>query len=245
MPQTFLDLMHVKYLGYLQFFPGSVLWLLCHEILPASPIANLRGIGLYVRRFQIRNDAPSKFPLEAFQRLSIFQRRKGYPKLRGKGARVRHVSKAIAKLWSKKMSSHDDNHRRIALMSRLDAEVEHILEEYQPNFGFYALPPQPGMQVRAKQSQIAQLYQQLEEEFATKDTPLFNVVSKPHYSHHILDDASSLHPHLSWCWRGEDFMGVASTLLSSCLRGRSDVQAGVKAIDKYRLAMNLAWKDAN
>jgi hypothetical protein len=38
------DYMHVKYLGYRQFFLGSVLWLLAHEILLGEPLANIRAI---------------------------------------------------------------------------------------------------------------------------------------------------------------------------------------------------------
>ena len=123
------DYMHVKYLGYQQFWLGSVLWLLVNEVLPASPIANLRGIGLYVRRYQIRHRITAKFPLGAFGKLSIFLRKKGYPKLRGKGAHVRHLATALASLWNRKHNPHDPNHVRVKLMFKLDLEIEAVLEE--------------------------------------------------------------------------------------------------------------------
>ena len=108
------DCMHVKYPGYQQFFLGSVLWLLAHEILLGEPLANIRAIGLYVFRCQRRNSIPSKFPLTAWRKLSIFERQKGFPKLRGKGAHVRHVAKALRALWNRKMSQANRNHRRVA-----------------------------------------------------------------------------------------------------------------------------------
>ena len=37
-------------------------------------------------------------------------------------------------------------------------------------------------------------------------------------------------------------MNVSSTLLSSCLRVRSDRQASLKALQKYSLGMQLAWE---
>jgi len=236
------DLMHVKYLGYQQFWLGSVLWMLVHELLPASPLANLRGIGLYVLRWQRRHNVSARFPLGSFQKLSIFQRKKGYPKIRGKGAHVRHLGGALAALWNKKMSPTNPNHVRVKLIFKLDLEIESILNSYSPDSGCYALPEPQALEVRAKQSQKAQLHQMLEEEYSTADVPLFNVTSKLHYSHHIMDDSRHLHPHLSWCWRGEDFMNVSSTLLSSCLRGRSDRQASIKALQKYSLGMQLAWE---
>ena len=236
------DLMHVKYLGYQQFWLGSVLWMLVHELLPASPLANLRGIGLYVLRWQRRHNVSARFPLGSFQKLSIFQRKTGYPKIRGKGAHVRHLGGALAALWNKKMSPTNPNHVRVKLIFKLDLEIESILNSHSPESGYYALPEPQALEVRAKQSQKAQLHQMLEEEYSTADVPLFNVTSKLHYSHHIMDDSRHLHPHLSWCWRGEDFMNVSSTLLSSCLRGRSDKQASIKALQKYCLGMQLAWE---
>ena len=239
------DYMHVKYLGYQQFFLGSVLWLLVHEILLGEPLANIRAIGLYVFRYQRRYNIPSKFPLTAWRKLSIFERQKGFPKLRGKGAHIRHVAKALSSLWNRKMSPANRNHRRIALIFKLDSEVDAILDRYSADLGYYALPAEDATSVISKQIQISQLYQVLEEQYATAATPLFNVVSKLHYSHHIFDEARHLHPHLSWCWRGEDFMNVASTLLSSCMRGRSDAGATIKAVQKYRLAMHLSWRKMN
>lgn len=237
------DLMHVKYLGYQQFFLGSCLWLLCHEILPGSPVQNIRSIGLFVFRYQQRERVSSKFPLGAFQKLSIFTRKKGFPKLRGKGAHVRQVSKAIGACWRRNMSQDDPNHRRVALIFKLDQEVEDLLSGHQPSDGYYALPPNEANAVKRKHNQISQLYQVLEDNYANAAVPLFNVVSKIHYCHHIYSESCNLHPYLSWCWRGEDFMSVASDLLSSCLRGRSDVGASIKAVQKYRLAMHLCFKD--
>ena len=236
------DLMHVKYLGYQQFWLGSVMWILVNEILPASPLANLRGIGAYVSRWQRRHNVSAKFPLGAFQKLSIFQRKKGYPKIRGKGAHVRHLAGPLASLWKWKMDPANPNHVRVKLMFKLDLEIDSILEEYSPHNGYYAVPRQQALEIRSKQIQKSQLYQVLEEKYSTAAVPLFNVTSKLHYSHHIMDDSRDLHPHLSWCWRGEDFMNVSSTLLSSCLRGRSDRQASIKAFLKYSLGSKLAWE---
>ena len=140
------------------------------------------------------------------------------------------------------MDPANPNHVRVKLIFKLDLEIESILEEYSPHNGYYALPRQQALEIRSKQIQKSQLYQVLEEKYSTAAVPLFNVTSKLHYSHHIMDDSRDLHPHLSWCWRGEDFMNVSSTLLSSCLRGRSDRQASIKAFLKYSLGSKLAWE---
>lgn len=236
------DLMHIKYLGYQQYFFGSVLWLLCFRILPAGPKANLRRIGLFIAWYQKRNPCSAKYSMQAFQKLTIFQRKKGCPKLKGKGSQIRHIAPALAAFWSRHMSGDDIIHRRVALVFKLDAEVDKILDEFSPQRGFYSVPHAEYNHLRNKQIALSQLFLQLEEHFSASDVPLFNVVSKLHYCQHCYDDAKDLHPYLMWCWRGEDFMNVASTLLSSCLRGRQDMLAVSKAAEKYRLGMFLSWK---
>ena len=54
-----------------------------------------------------------------------------------------------------------------------------------------------------------------------------------------------LHPHLAWCWRGENLMGRISTLISSCVSGRTDVSATLKAAEKYGLACHYMWSAAD
>lgn len=237
------DLMHCKYLGYMQFFLGSVLYLLTHVLMPSTPISNLRRIGLMVRRIQNREaGVVNKFPLNAWSKLSIFLRKKGYPKLRAKAAQIQDVSRALARVWNR-FAAHDNvNQRRIKLVFQLDQDIETTLSEYAPKTGYYALPANVAQELRKKQIQLSQLMVMLEEFYADEARQLFNTVSKLHYTAHIVDSASTMHPHLNWCWKGEDFMQKSSVLLGSCLRGRSDVSATVKAIHKYRYALYMSWK---
>ena len=71
------DYMHCKFLGYVQFLFGSVLYMLTHQILPLNPLANLHRVGLFIHTFQSRRATPNKFPVSAFRKLSIFVRAKG------------------------------------------------------------------------------------------------------------------------------------------------------------------------
>ena len=235
------DLMHVKYLGYQQYFLGSVLYLLCFYILPGTPLQNLHVVGLHVLKFQRKYGMQNKVSALFFRKLSIFVRKSGFPKMRGKGGQIKSLGPAIGSCWKKHMSPANSTHRRIALMFKLDQEIEGTLQEYAPEHGFYAVPPAEAQAVRKKQMEFSQLYVQLEAHFSDEDAPLFNVVSKLHAAAHIFDNAKCLHPFLTWCWKGEDFMQTASTLLGSCLRARTDAGATIKAGLKYSLAMRLAW----
>ena len=235
------DLMHTKYLGYQQYFLGSVLYLLCFYMLPGTPLQNLHAVGLQIFKYQKKCGMQNRMPLSFFRKLSIFVRKSGFPKMRGKGGQIKSLGPAIGSCFKKHMSSGNTTHRRIALIFKLDQEIESTLGDYAPVHGFYALPAVEAQAVRKKQMELSQLLVQLEAHFAEEDTPLFNVVSKLHAAAHIFDNARCLHPFLTWCWKGEDFMHTASILLGSCLRGRTDAGATIKAGLKYCLAMRLAW----
>lgn len=236
------DLMHVKYLGYIQYFLGSVLYLLCYVIMPQDPLSNLRQIGLMVSRFQRQLELPTRVPMNFFTKLSLFKRKTGFPKLKGKAAQVKALVPTLARVWQRWSSQDNLHHRRIGLVFKLDLEMEKLLNEYQPNDGYYALPAAEASTLRQKHNQMAQLMVMLEDFYKDEARPLFNVVSKLHYACHLIDNANTLHPFTSWCWKGEDFMQTASILLASSLRGRSDISATIKALDKYRYAMHLRWK---
>ena len=46
------DLMHCRYLGYLQQLFGSVFWLLCEEMMQGSPLVNLRELWNFLKTYQ-------------------------------------------------------------------------------------------------------------------------------------------------------------------------------------------------
>ena len=235
------DLMHVKYLGFMQYFLGSVLWILTHTLMPASPEANISRIGVLIAKAQRRWLTTHRYPAKAFQRLSIFLRKTGFPKLRGKASQVKGLVPALQKIWKKFADRGNIRHRRIALIFDLDIQIEDLLSAHDPSAGFFAVPASIGREIVQKQIQMSQLYVQLEEAYAEEPKPLFNVVSKLHYCLHIMEEAASIHPFLNWCWKGEDFMQITSTLVSSALRGRGDVSASIKALEKYRYAMYVLW----
>lgn len=235
------DWMHIKFLGFMQYFLGSCLFVLTHHIMPSSPLHNLHRIGLMVCRLQ-RASTTTKMGLRHFAKLTLFMKKKGFPKMKGSAASIKCVIPAIRKIWDRFRSQDNVVHQRVSLIFQLDAQVERILQQYSPLAGYYALPADQAAIVFQKQNQLSALMVMLEEHYADEPRPLFNTVSKLHYTAHSTSSAGTMHPFLSWCWRGEDFMSVTSTLVSSCLRGRNDVAATVAAIDKYRFALHQQWR---
>lgn len=74
------DWMHIKYLGFMQFFLGSVLYILTHTIMPSSPLQNSRRIGLIVSRLQRRWQESARIPVRVWSKLTTFMKEKRVPK---------------------------------------------------------------------------------------------------------------------------------------------------------------------
>ena len=84
-----LDWMHCKYLGSDQYMFGSVMWLLCFVVMPETPLQNLLACWIFISRFYKEQETEHRFKF--LNKLSMFVRKSGFPKLRGKAAEKKRV----------------------------------------------------------------------------------------------------------------------------------------------------------
>ena len=73
-------------------------------------------------------------------KLTMFQPKKGYPKLRGKASDIAGLAHCMFELWSHYMDQGDQHHLRIRLILKLNLEPKDILETFSPTYGHTALP---------------------------------------------------------------------------------------------------------
>ena len=90
-----------------------------------------------------------------------------------------------------------------------------------------------------------QLQQRLREHFADDDRPLLAVTGKSHLVVHSMISAAFMHPRLSWCYRGEDFMRVWQRLGQNSTRGKTAIQAMKAMSEHFSIGMHLDWKAAS
>ena len=90
--------------------------------------------------------------------------------------------------------------------------------------------------------EILILYVQLSESRAEENRKLFNVTGKMHATMHTVLLAKHIHPALTACFQGEDFMAKAGQLLFSCTIGVKRLAASKKVAEKYQVAMHFALK---
>ena len=89
-----LDLMHNFYLGWLQYFFGSVFWLLCFECLDLAPLSNLHTIWNFIKEVQQGDNSRHKYR-HRLDKLSMFVKKTGFPKLKGRASDIRGLDKAL------------------------------------------------------------------------------------------------------------------------------------------------------
>ena len=124
-----LDYLHTKYLGTDQWLYGSILYLLTHVILGGSPINNLKTVWAKIERFYKESRTPASRRFRSLGKLSMFVRKTGYPKLRGKGYELKNFGRALLCAWEHFMKPHIIIHQQILLMLKMNVRMEDLLSK--------------------------------------------------------------------------------------------------------------------
>ena len=238
-----LDWMHVKYLRADQYLYGGCVYLLVFNILPGTPKANLQVLWCWMKQYYKQHKPLVRY--RQFNKMTMFLKKRDFPKLRGKAAEVKAFGKVLQEMWVHFMDKGDDQHKKIRFLLKNNIELDNILAEFPVTDGHYRFPEAGYRRFVSACFKVAQTTKALNEFYAGQDTRVFNVTSKAHCMLHVALLAKYLHPALVWCYKGEDYMRVVQTLLQSCVRGNNPFQAMNKATRHYMLGSQLAWdKDA-
>jgi len=134
-----LDWMRSKYLGVAQYVYGSVLALLTVQIMPNDPQANLNRIWSdIVSYYRMHN---TKVRYRYLNKLTMYLRKSGTPKLRGKAGEIRHLAHPMLHIWNKHMGAESDVNLQIRALLKQSCALEDLLSEYRDELFF---PPPVG-----------------------------------------------------------------------------------------------------
>ena len=175
-----LDWMHSKYLGIDQFTFGSVLTLLTCQMMPASEQTNLNSCWDFIVAYYREHKTKVRFSY--LNRLTMFLRQSGCPKLRGKAAEIRHFVHPVLALWKHHMNGALLLHRQIRYMLEANAFLEDMLTEYEQEV---ALPAEQAALFQDACCTMLSLHGQIAKHFADEGLDLFNLTSKSHMVQHI------------------------------------------------------------
>ena len=235
-----LDFMHIKYLGVDQHIFGAVLELLTTIMLPKSAEENLKDVWAALQNAYRVLHTPPSARYRYLTKLTMFIRA-GYAKLRGKASEVRHLGRALSRVFDDFMNDALQIHRDISRMLHFNIEMENILEQ---NRAKYALPEEEATRFARSCDAMLLLQERIARHFAISGSQLFNLTSKSHMLQHLGILARAINPRLTWCWSGEDFMQQTQALAQSAVRGVRATDVMTKMARKYRVGLHLKFAEA-
>jgi hypothetical protein len=206
-------------------------------VLPDSPPQNLLTCWDYIKGHYAANNAKNRYG--SITKLSMFVRKSGVIKLRGKAAELKGLCFPLFELWKVYMNQNLSIHRKIKLMLQLNCQLETILDTYSDVF---KLPDAAAKEFQKCGFLMYQFQKELHAHFQTDEgcaKTLFNVTSKAHMVLHSCLLSGVVNPRLLWCFMAEDFMRKVQRLGESCVRGVKNTNVSHKMIQHYRLALHL------
>lgn len=229
-----LDWMHCKLLGTDMYLFGSVFYILCFNILEAAPLENLKMCWQFIKQFFKDNGTQDAF--KYINRLTLFVRKSGGHKLRGKAGEIRSLGPALLALWEAKMDFAVLRHRQIRLLLHMSCRLESLIDD---NKGRFVFNEADANRFRELAFNMAQLNVQVSQEFAEAgEHKLFVVTSKMHFLLHAAMMARHINPGLVWCFKGESYMRVTQRMVRACCHGLNGPAAVKKQCFRYRHALH-------
>lgn len=214
-------------------------YLLVYTILQhGSPLQNLLYLETLVQEFYKQNPTECKF--KHMSKLSMFLRKTGGPKLRGKAIEIRSFCHVLVHLWTKFHNPNLQIHRQILLFLKLSGQIDAVLEEYK---GEYALPAPAALKFKKLVFNMGYLVILLENHFKNEEgvPHLFTATSKLHGVAHTALWAEFVSPRLVLCFTGEDYMHHVQSLAQSCIAGTGPYLTVNKTVDKMRVALHIQF----
>ena len=232
------DELHIMYLGTSLYFLGSVLWLLCYELLDGTPQENMHRVWSEITVAYKKLNVQCQFGnlnLKSF--CNPDQPDKTFPKLKGKGAEVKDLVEPLYLVWDAHKSADAHDALVLSCLHSLRS-LQEILHEHASD----PMLPKPKAKLFSTLVQKhLQDYTRLAKMADDAERLLFNIVPKHHALFHLGARALYLNPRRSNTMMDEDFVGKMKDVVSSCAHGTPSHVVPVKVLEKYMWGKHLQW----
>ena len=96
------DELHVFHIGSTMYFLGSVLWLLVYRLMPSNPVKNMEMLWGLIQEYYSEHSVSTQYSnLSLSSFCNPDKPRAKHPKLKGRGAEVKHLVKPLWVIWNK------------------------------------------------------------------------------------------------------------------------------------------------
>ena len=233
---VFLDYLHLKYLGSDMYMFGGLLWLMTFCLLPGQPLSNLEHIWSRMKFWYAKQGVQHRY--HYFNRLTMFVRKSGAPKLRGRAVEVLGLNHVMVKIWEETLNPQVEVHRMILQMFRMNNKMEDLLHIHRNDT---VLPAASAAEFVDAAFKMAHLNNLIHEHFKQEpDIPdIFAITIKLHMVLHVALHSHQISPRLTWNFTGEDEMGILKVLGQNCCKGVQPEDVASKMLLHWRYGMHL------
>jgi len=129
-----------------------------------TPERNVTALHRFFQDFYRRDNTPVRY--RYLNRLTMFLRQSGRPKLRGKAAELRYFGKPLLAAWEKWMNCRISVHVDIQLLLKMNVFMENLLSEFRDEICF---PPDQAVAFEEACSTMLTLHGKLAVHFADQE----------------------------------------------------------------------------
>ena len=162
-----------------------------------------------------------------------------YPKLKGKGAELRHLGKALLADWLKHANPHDRKHAMVTAAMEASVACEQALSDH-PNYS--VLPEPDRSDFEQNLWSFLAYFQALHSMCKDEGVLLFSVTIKAHMLAHTALQSEYMNPVKGWCFMGEDMMHFMRQLTSASCKGNTPMAAARKVVQRWSMGFDARLK---
>ena len=190
-------------------------------------------------------EVPNAVRYDALKLSMFYHGADDWPALVGRAAEVRHIVGPVVRLFEEVMDKEDIPQMQIKLGLDYSLEMETILTTTR---GYNKLPKHEATKFKVAALNFVACASAIRAHFQGLGIKIFGFTVKMHYLLHLADHAEHFHPHLGWCYSGEDFLQKVKKLARSCCNAVSFDQVVIRLLQKYvfgifhKLSTEINWR---
>eukprot|EP00959_Pyramimonas_sp_CCMP1952_P309646 6480016-Pyramimonas_sp.AAC.1 len=230
------DELHILHLGVLQYYLGSILWLLVYECMAGTPQENMDKIWAAVlveySKFPGGTEY-SKLGLSSFTNPANHD--KQYPRLKGRGCEVKSLLLPLQAVWLR----YKKNGAFYTVVSEsFDAitQVQYIIDEFKADL---FAPDTEAAKCLAQANQFLLTYCRLATMSDRRMLMLFSAVPKLHWVWHMAHRGLYLSIRRGATFVDEDFVKHMKKIGSKCISGTPMHDVPFSLVTKYRWGLSV------
>ena len=234
------DELHIVYMGTAQYMLGSVLWLLVFDVLTDDCYENMSKVWNVIAEAYKSDRAIAQYSSLTIRQFCVEDKHdKHFPKLKGKGAEVKHVVGPILQAWKELVPNTCEQKQEISDLLQTQLDIQSLLHDYSD---LLLLPSSVSEKLRTLVDNLSLRYQRLAARAETEGKLLWSQPTKFHWLWHLAERSQYMNPRRGNCMMDEDFVGRIKDIAAACADGTTLYKVPAKMIAKYRFCFYVLHK---